>query len=638
MMGSETMKGEPWLASPAPPSGRQQRSWKSKIMAAAKVTVALTSLALVSLVFTGHIWDYTGSNIPHHTSSAPLTPHDSANEWPDIPSSRTLTWHSCYAKQYDCARLDLPMDWQDPTADDDKRVVLAIMRLRANPNSTVGPYLGPVFFNPGGPGGSGTWSLRDHGKLLQTVIGDNHDLVTFDPRGVGASVPRIECWDTVQSRRFWELQEVGVIDSHPGVLYDAYARAEAFSQVCARELNSSGLLRHSSTVYHARDMLEILTQMGESELKYWGFSYGTVLGGIFATLWPDKVARMVSDGNVDYEEWFDDSRINHLRDTDKVMDAFYTTCHAAGPEKCAFHAATPADIELRLSTLLSNLTVNPVIVPSSSSGPDLPELITYSKVKRLISTTLYQPVRMFSTFATVLAALEARDGQPFYNLTLSGSPPPSSLCNLDTVPPTVPVSGPGHEDTPDAFPAIYCSDAPPFLSSPTEFARYAARLQDISRAAGAVLSLTRLSCAGRAGVRPGWAIDKPVGAGNGTAHPILFVANRADNVTPLVSARNNSAAFPGSEVLVVEGWGHTSLATPSRCVAGVVRGYFQTGGMPGSVIGKEKRCAVDVGPFDGGAEVAGMMEGKERDELADAVRRLGLERRLGFMMGPRLGV
>ncbi|KAH8905740.1 hypothetical protein BR93DRAFT_855302, partial [Coniochaeta sp. PMI_546] len=521
-------------------------------------------------------------------------------DWVDIPSSRTLAWHSCYDGQYDCARLDLPMDWLDPS--DEQRVVLAIMRLRANSSSALGDYRGPIFFNPGGPGGSGTWSLRDHGRLLQTVVGDNHDLVSFDPRGVGASVPRIECWDTVQSRRFWELQEVGVIDSHPGVLYDAFARAEAFSQVCERGLNGSGILRHSGTVYHARDMLEIMNQMGEEKLKYWGFSYGTVLGGTFAAMYPDKVERLVSDGNVDYKEWYHNAQINHLRDTDKVMDAFYTTCHQAGPNKCDFWATSPTAIESRLDNLLSNLSITPVIVPSSADGPDLPELITYSKLKRLISTTLYQPVRLFSTFATVLAALERRNGRPFYDLILAGSPPPSTLCDLDTVPPTVPVSGPGHEDTPDAFPAIYCSDAPPVAGDPARFTEYAARLQGLSRAAGAVYALTRLGCAGRGGVRPGWRLEGPVGAPGGTGFPILFVANRADNVTPLVSARNNSAAFPGSVVLVQDGWGHTSLAAPSRCTARVVRGYFQEGTMP-----EEGRvCEVDVGPFgEGDVEVEG---------------------------------
>jgi alpha/beta hydrolase fold len=214
--------------------------------------------------------------------------------WVDITPSRTIEWHPCYDREYDCARLNVPMDWLDPEEEEDRRVVLAIIRLRAANNTT--DYRGPVFFNPGGPGGSGIFALRDHGKDLQTIVGDNHDIVSFDPRGIGASVPRIECWRSAQDRVFWDLQDVGVVDAHPGVVYDAYARAAAFSRLCEENLEESGILEHSSTTSHARDMLEILEQMGESKLKYWGFSYGTVLGGTFAALYPDKVERMVNDG------------------------------------------------------------------------------------------------------------------------------------------------------------------------------------------------------------------------------------------------------------------------------------------------------------------------------------------------------
>ncbi|RYP89192.1 hypothetical protein DL769_000162 [Monosporascus sp. CRB-8-3] len=371
------------------------------------------------------------------------------------------------------------------------------MKLKASETSG---YKGPVFFNPGGPGGSGIFAMQDRGALLQTIIGKNHDLIAFDPRGIGASVPRVDCWDSPEKRRLWALQDVGVVNAHPGTVNDAFVRATAFSQMCERNMNASGLLPHLSTISHARDMLEILQQMGEDKLKYWGFSYGTILGGVFASMYPEKVERLVSDGNVDYREWHWDSHINFLHDTDRVMDAFYEYCHSAGPEDCAFYAQSPGAIEQRLSSLLEDIRKYPVIVAASESGPDMPQLVTWSNVKRLISSALYQPIHMFKKLARVLKALEEGDGVPFYELVgADQSTPP--ICSIEAVPPNVPKVEPANDD---AFPAIMCADRPRALTeSVEEFEEFTRRLVEISSAAGDVNVLFRLACVGRT-VRPKW--------------------------------------------------------------------------------------------------------------------------------------
>lgn len=86
------------------------------------------------------------------------------------------------------------------------------------------------------------------------------------------------------------------MDERPGLAYQAFARGQAFAHTCERNMNGTNILENLSTAAAARDMLAILEQTGHSKLRYWGFSYGTILGGVFAGMFPDKVDRLVSDG------------------------------------------------------------------------------------------------------------------------------------------------------------------------------------------------------------------------------------------------------------------------------------------------------------------------------------------------------
>lgn len=264
------------------------------------VVLSLSDLSALSWT-TSPRWPPTNAAHPLGSSEDTKKKEEDEFNWANItPSPPPIQWQPCYDDELDCARLDLPMDWQQAEATNGsasvRRVILAIVRLRAAVPSNSPDYRGPVIFNPGGPGGSGIWSLRDHGKDLQTIVGTNHDIISWDPRGIGASTPRIDCWASAQDRVYWDLQDPGVVDAHEGAVYDAYARAAAYSQVCERNMEESGILEHSSTAYHARDLLAILEATGEKKLKYWGFSYGTVLGGTFAAMYPDRVERMVNDG------------------------------------------------------------------------------------------------------------------------------------------------------------------------------------------------------------------------------------------------------------------------------------------------------------------------------------------------------
>ncbi|KFY96087.1 hypothetical protein V498_02908 [Pseudogymnoascus sp. VKM F-4517 (FW-2822)] len=552
-----------------------------------------------------------------HDSRTFASDMEADDNWDDIPSSRNITWRKCFS-DFDCAKLDVPLDWLDPS--DDARAIIAIIRL---PATDLDDYRGPVFFNPGGPGGSGVAAMRDRGKHLQEIIGMNHDLISFDPRGVGVSTPEILCWPSEQSAKMWQLLDVGAVDAHPGVIYDAYARATARSGACARSMGGTldpkgaahGVLSYIGTTSVARDMLEILTQMGEEKLKYWGFSYGTMLGGTFAALWPDKVERMVNDGNVNYKEWMANNSTTFSSDSDKVMAGFYKYCHLAGLSGCAFYRSTPEAIEERLDALLERLRRQPIVAPLTLHIADLPEVINYSSVKQLVSASLYLPISMFPTLARILASLDKGDGAEFINYYSASQQPLSCDCPLSS-----PIVNPVFkESTPDAFGAVLCADGGETDDSIEAVEAYSKTLMNMSKASGSIDVITRMNCVGWR-VRAKWRFAGPF-QGN-TSHPILFIGNVADNATPLRSAYLNAEGFTNASVLVSDSFGHTTLSTPSTCIAGHIREYFQTGVVPvnGTV------CKPDIVPFQPllGADA---MRGLAQPKLTEAVWELAKKKR-----------
>ncbi|KAH6695041.1 TAP-like protein-domain-containing protein [Plectosphaerella plurivora] len=499
--------------------------------------------------------------------------------WTDIEPSRTLEWHKCFdcngqcEGQLDCARLDVPMDWQNPS--DDLRVVLAITRMPAVNRTN---YLGPVILNPGGTGGSGNYVLRLYGKYIQSVVGDNHDLISFDPRGIGASTPRYQCFDSPEEQNTWDLQQPGIFGAYAGNEADLYVRALAYSQQCERNVRKTGLVEHSGTTYIARDMLEIVNQGTHDNLRFWGFSYGTVIGGVFAAMFPDRVERLLSDANVGYLEWFKGTHRNFLNETEVAMDAFYHHCHKVGPGMCAFYESSPSAIESKLAKLFESLKKSPIIVPASkcAGGPSSPEIITWSKVKTYLRDALYQPYFEWTYFANILEALDKGDGRPFYQWYHPSGYPATPFCGA-AVSPFEPLPG-MPSGTKDAYPFMRCADrsenGDATLDESVEIINDLLRL---SPSTGAANAENVYRCIGRT-VKPKWRYDGDFN--ETTKHPILYVNNIGDAITPMVSAKLNSAGFPGSVVLQQNSLGHTFLAAPSNCTEKHIREYFQTGKLP----------------------------------------------------------
>ncbi|KAH8663412.1 TAP-like protein-domain-containing protein [Tricladium varicosporioides] len=515
-----------------------------------------------------------------------------------LEPAKELIWHPCY-DEYDCARLDVPLDWLEPS--EEHRASIAVIRYNATDKTD---YKGSVFINPGGPGGSGVWFMTKLAKHYQTVVGKNYDIISFDPRGVGYSTPHITCFSTPQSSLIWDLLTPPVLDAHPGTISDAFAYAAAFSRRCTSSTpnptTSPNSLEYVSTASTAADMLALHLALNPPDsgisLNYWGFSYGTYLGLTFASLYPQHTGHFVLDGNVDAVEYSGGRSVHFITDSEAVMDAFFYYCHLAGPSVCSFWADSPGNISARLDTLLENVKINPVIV----SGTATPGIVSFSTVRRVISSSLYRPLVMFPLLADALAALEEGNGKPFLALVPQLPDNPFSCSPLSPLQPTSPVpsSHPSHgspisnppeeypllEGSADATKAILCTDMLPVPLNVTDFSLYVQDLQKMSRSVGATMAEMRLDCVGW-GVRGKWRFDGPFtnyreDKSENHKVNILFVSNKADNVTPLRAARRNARGFPGSRVLVQNSYGHTSLSTPSRCTAQAIRLYFQSGILP----------------------------------------------------------
>ena len=208
-----------------------------------------------------------------------------------------INWGHCQnaelaAFSAQCAMVSVPLNYAHPNG---KHIKIAVSRILHT--SSASNYQGAILVNPGGPGANGL-SLATLGQDVPRHVGDDYDWIGFDPRGVGASRPAMHC----MSNYFHPNRP----DYRPRTqhLVDVWlARSRKYADACASKYPA--LIKHMSTADVARDMNQIRKGLGLSQISFYGFSYGTYLGQVYATLFPTHVKRMVLDSNVDPQRvWY----------------------------------------------------------------------------------------------------------------------------------------------------------------------------------------------------------------------------------------------------------------------------------------------------------------------------------------------
>ena len=189
---------------------------------------------------------------------------------------------------FDCGSIKVPQDWQHPN--DGKTFDLALIRVRNNNQSN---RIGSLLVNPGGPGASGVELAVELTQELPNAITDRFDLIGFDPRGVGHST-EVQCISAKDQDKLYAETPDPVSAAQFNSIVTDTKQAET---ACGTKYGAQ--LSLFSTEQAARDMDAIRAAVGDSKLSYLGYSYGTLLGAVYAQLFPTKIRAMVLDGAID---------------------------------------------------------------------------------------------------------------------------------------------------------------------------------------------------------------------------------------------------------------------------------------------------------------------------------------------------
>ena len=283
---------------------------------------------------------------PGDTSAPGST--DPATSDPGSTDAGTLDWGKCDDKSVsddalECATLTVPLDHSEPKGD---TIDLALVRMPA-----TGKREGAVLFNPGGPGGSGFDFVAYSGKVIQSELGLEHfDVVGFDPRGVDRS-NGIRCVDDAFMEAHLYLDDTPDTPEEKALLEED---DKGFVEGCKK--NYGDTLRFYSTEATARDMDLIRAAMGDDQISYLGISYGTYLGAVYATLFPDRVRAMALDSAYEPNgDTVDQQYLTQIVGFEKAFDDWVAWCQDT--DECAFRTT---DVGTRWNELRQKLDDSPL--------------------------------------------------------------------------------------------------------------------------------------------------------------------------------------------------------------------------------------------------------------------------------------
>lgn len=520
---------------PTPPARPRSRSTLLVLLVGGVVLALVVAGGLGAFLLLGR--DDPGSR----PASEAADPPAQADPLPETDAAlatyydQELTWKDCRGGE--CATLSVPLDYAEPDGDS---IDIAVLRVPARDRAK---RVGQLVLNPGGPGASGVDFARAGSLVTGTEIARVYDLVGFDPRGVGAS-SAVSCGPT-------ELLDAKVAsDPDPdsaAEVEEVRGIAREFADACVED--TGPLIEHVSTVEAARDMDVLRAALGEPDLDYLGFSYGTQLGSTYAELFPDHVGRMVLDAAVTPETDPVDLSRGQLEGFQTALEAYLADCVKSG--SCPLGDSVD-EAQQRLVDLLDDIDAKPL--PTADDRELTEGRAMYG---------LFQPLYARQLWPALTQALKAAmkgNGAAlgFLSDQYQQRGPNGYTSNLS-----------------EAFAAIGCLDVGP---DPVEAdpADYVDEFERISPVFGRTFALSLYGCTDWP-VKPTLTLPTPVAKG---APPIIVIGTTRDPATPLAWAVALSDSLSSAVLITRDGDGHAGFQKGNQCVDSAVIGFFLDGKAP----------------------------------------------------------
>ncbi len=444
----------------------------------------------------------------------------------------------------ECARLTVPLSYEAPQG---KTINVGLLRKQA---SDPDQRIGSLVLNPGGPGGSGMMTAAQlAGTIANTELGKRFDLVGFDPRGIGASEPVIECRTDAEMDA--DRADTSSMDGVDDVA-DAEQDAKEFARSCAeRTEHGEEMLANLGTRDVVRDIDVMRSALGDEKLTYLGYSYGTRIGYTYAETFPGNVRALLLDGAIDPEQDMLDSLVGQAEGFGNTFDRFVEWC--VSRNDCALGRDSGKAVEA-YQGLVRPLLDEPVTLPDG-------RVLTYDD----------------ATTGTV-AALYSQQLWPTLNQGLNGLKQDNGAM-LMALADTYYERGPDgkYSSTQEGLVAIRCVDDPP-VTDQAKIEEAQARYLELAEFLdpGLPPSSARDACAF-------WPVEhtsEPHLPDVEGIPPALVISSTDDPATPYQAGVNLAEAI-GGRLLTFEGAQHTAFLTAgNQCVDEAGTAYLVEGTLP----------------------------------------------------------